>query len=358
MELVGSVSLVVATSPPQCRGRGRELNIEQVHPSGRDLFVGIDLGGTKIVSGLVDGEGRIVTRQRRNTEAREGPAAVLDRMIEATAGLLAGDGLDSNRIIAVGVAAPGPIDAVSGVVTAPPNLPGWHDVPLAKLIQDRLSLPTFLDNDANAAALGEHRFGAGRGVEHLIYVTASTGIGGGFILDGCLYRGATGAAAEVGHMTILAHGPLCGCGNRGCLEALASGTAIAREARERVARGAPSLIADLAQGASDSISAKMVAEAADMGDADANEILDQAMIYLGVGMANLVNLFNPQLLVIGGGLTKMGPRLFEPVRRMVGLRAFPAAASAVEIKQAELGENVGLLGAAAVAMTASVDNPS
>jgi glucokinase len=279
-------------------------------------------------------------------------------MLEATNDLLAGDAVDRSKILGVGVAAPGPIGTKSGVVTAPPNLPGWQDVPLAELIQDRLSLPTSLENDANAAALAEHRFGAGRGAQHLIYVTASTGIGGGFVLDDRLYRGATGAAAEVGHMTILPRGPLCGCGNRGCLEALASGTAIAREARERVDRGAPTLIAHLAQGDSDSISAKMVAEAADLGDADANEILDQAMIYLGVGMANLVNLLNPQVLVIGGGLTKMGARLFEPIRRIVDQRAFPAAASAVEIKRAELGENVGLLGAAAVAMSASVNDPS
>ncbi len=276
--------------------------------------------------------------------------------MDGTTHLLSAEGVDRAAVVAIGVATPGPIDARLGVVTAPPNLPGWRDVPLGRMIQDEFGLPTSLENDANAAAMGEHRFGVGCDAEHLIYVTASTGIGGGFILDGRLYRGATGAAAEVGHMTILPHGPLCGCGNRGCLEALASGTAIAREARERVARGVATLIAELAQGDSDGISAKMVAQAADLGDAEANEILDQAMIFLGVGMANLVNLFNPQLLVIGGGLTKMGPRLFDPVRRIVDRRAFPATASAVEIKRAQLGDDVGLLGAAAVAMTAIEDN--
>jgi glucokinase len=221
------------------------------------------------------------------------------------------------------------------------------------MIQEEFGLPTSLENDANAAALAEHRFGAGRGVDHMIYVAASTGIGGGFILDGRLYRGATGAAAEVGHMTILPHGPRCGCGNRGCLEALASGTAIAREARERIARGTPTLIAELAEGDLDRITAKMVAQAAEQGDGEAREIIDAAMIYLGVGMANLVNLLNPQLLVIGGGLTKMGARLFDPVRRAVDRQAFPATAAAVEIKCAELREEVGLLGAAAVAMAAT-----
>ena len=337
--------------------RTGELDIAKEPPSNKDLFLGIDLGGTKIIAGLVDRGGRIVARQHRTTQAREGQDAVVRRLMDATTHLLTAEGIDRAAVVAIGVATPGPIDAGLGVVTAPPNLPGWRDVPLGRMIQDEFDLTTSLENDANAAALGEHRFGAGRDAEHLIYVTASTGIGGGFILDGRLYRGATGAAGEVGHMTILPYGPLCGCGNRGCLEALASGTAIAREAQERVARGVPTLIAELAQGDSDRISAKMVAQAADLGDAEANEILDQAMIYLGVGMANLVNLFNPQLLVIGGGLTKMGPRLFDTVRRSVDRRAFPATASAVEIKRAQLGDDVGLLGAAAVAMTAIEDNP-
>jgi len=325
-------------------GRGRSKD---------ELFLGIDLGGTKIAAGVVDRGGRILARQYRQTEASEGPQAVLRCLIDATTQLLAADGIDLSRVSAIGVAAPGPIDARRGVVTAPPNLPGWHDVPLGRMIQEEFSLPTYLENDANAAALAEHRFGAGRGVDHMIYVTASTGIGGGFILDGRLYRGATGAAAEVGHMTILPHGPRCGCGNRGCLEALASGTAIAREARERVARGVPTLIAELAEGDLDRITAQMVAQAAEQGDAEAREIIETAMIYLGVGMANLVNVLNPQVLVIGGGLTKMGPRLFDPVRRAVDRQAFPATASAVEIKRAELGEEVGLLGAAAVAMAAT-----
>jgi glucokinase len=266
--------------------------------------------------------------------------------------LLAAKGTERSTVCAVGVATPGPIDAPRGVVTATPNLPGWRDVPLGRMIQEEFGLPTYLENDANAAALAEQRFGAGRGADDMIYVTASTGIGGGFILDGRLYRGATGAAAEVGHMTILPHGPRCGCGNRGCLEALASGAAIAREARERIARGVPTLMAELAEGDLDHISAKMVAQAAEQGDAEAREIIDAAMTYLGVGMANLVNILNPQLLVIGGGLTKMGPRLFDPVRRAVDRQAFSATAFAVEIKRAELGEEVGLLGAAAVAMAA------
>jgi len=298
----------------------------------------------------VDKTGRIISRDYRQTEAAKGLDAVVARMIDAASEVMNGGGVVSAQISAVGVAAPGPIDAKSGVVTTPPNLPGWTDVPLRQLIQDGLGLPTALENDANAAALAEHRFGAGQGTEHMIYVTASTGIGGGFILNGELYGGATGAAGEIGHMTILPQGPHCGCGNRGCLEALASGTAIAREARERVKCGIPTLIADLAKGDLKHISAKLVAQAAGQGDIEAQEILDEAMTYLGVGMANLVNLFNPELIVIGGGLTNMGARIFDPVRSIIQRRAFRAAAQVVRVVPARLGDDVGALGAAAVAM--------
>jgi glucokinase len=322
-------------------GRGRSKD---------ELFLGIDLGGTKIVAGLVDREGRIVARHHRDTEAKEGQDAVFRRLVDVTTQLLTTKGINRQQVAAIAIASPGPIDARRGVVTAPPNLPGWRDVPLGRMIQEEFGLPTSLENDANAAALAEHRFGAGQGSDHMIYATVSTGIGGGFVLGGRLYTGATGGAAEFGHTTVLPSGPLCGCGNRGCLEAVASGSAIAREARERVQRGVPTLIAELAAGNLDSITAKLVAQAADQGDWEANAILGQAMTYLGVGMANLVNLLNPQLLVIGGGLTKMGERLFEPVRRAIDLRAFATAARAVELRSAQLGDDVGLLGAAAVAM--------
>jgi glucokinase len=317
---------------------------------GEDLFLGIDLGATKIIAGLVERGGRIVAREYCKTEAREGPEAVFDRLADVATQLLTAEGIDRTKVTAVGVAAPGPIDTMAGLVTAPPNLPGWHDVPLAEVIEKRLSLPVLLENDGNAAALAEYRFGAGRDCEHMVYVTASTGIGGGFILGGQPYRGTSGAAAEVGHMTLLPNGPLCGCGNRGCLEALASGTAIAREARERVARGVPTLIGELAEGDLASISAKLVAEAADEGDIEAQLILDEAMGYFGIGMANLVNLLNPRIIVIGGGLTNMGERLFDPVRRTIDRRAFRTSANAVEVRPAQLGHDVGLLGAAAVAM--------
>jgi glucokinase len=316
----------------------------------QNLFIGIDLGGTKISTALVDATGKIIARDYRETRAAEGQKAVIARMVDAAHRVIGEAGLAPAQVMAVGVGIPGPIDSQTGVVTAPPNLPGWKNVPIKQLIEEALGITTFMENDANAAALGEHRFGAGRGVQDMIYVTASTGIGGGLILNGQLYSGTTGAAGEIGHVTVLPWGPYCGCGNRGCLEALASGTAIAREGREMVRRGVPTLIAELAEGQPERVTAKLIAEAADKGDIEAQEILAEAMAYLGVGMANLVNLFNPELIVIGGGLTNMGEGLFGPVRRAIERRAFPAAAKAVQVVPAELGDDVGVLGAVAVAM--------
>ncbi|RLC75430.1 MAG: ROK family protein [Chloroflexi bacterium] len=317
----------------------------------KHIVIGIDLGGTKISTALVESDGKIIAQDYRKTMAAEGQQAVIERILNSARQVMSQAKVTRSQVAAVGICAPGPLDIEAGVVVAPPNLPGWERVPLKQLIEDNLGITTFLENDANAAALSEHRFGAGRGVEHMIYITVSTGIGGGLILDGKLYHGASGMAGEVGHITIEPGGPLCGCGNRGCLEALASGTAIARVARERVAQNVPTLMTDMTDGDPERITARLVAEAAGQGDKVANEILTKAMDYLGIGMANLVNLFNPQLIVIGGGLTNIGERLFGPVRQAIEQHALRAAAQAVRVAPADLGDNVGVLGAAAVAQS-------
>ena len=314
----------------------------------QDLFIGIDLGGTKISTALVTREGVVLNRDYRQTRASEGLEPVVSRMVQAAEQVMAGRRAE---VAAIGVGAPGPMDATTGVLTAPPNLPGWYNVPLKELIEKRLGIITFLENDANAAGLAEYHYGAGRGVRNMIYITASTGIGGGLILDGKLYGGSSGAAGEVGHMTIMADGPLCGCGNRGHLEAFASGTAIAREGRELLSRGVPTLISELVHGDPNAVTAEIVAQAADRGDAKAEHIIAQAMEYLGIGMANLVNIINPDLIVIGGGLTHLGEKLFGPVRRTIERTAFPVSARAVKVVPAKLGDDVGVLGAAVVAIS-------
>ncbi len=320
------------------------------------LVIGIDLGGTKISTALVNRSGGIIARDYRRTEATEGQQAVVARMLDAAREVMAQSGVTRSQITAVGIGAPGPLDIKTGMTMSPPNLPGWRCVPLRQLVEDGLGITAFLEKDTNAAALGEFHFGAGRGTRHMIYVTASTGIGSGLILDGKLYYGADGMAGEIGHTTILPDGPLCGCGNRGCLESLASGTAIAHLARERVNRGISTRITELAENNLDRITAELVAKAAAQGDIEAREILAQAMNYLGIGVANLVNLFNPQLIVIGGGLTHIGEELFELVRNAIIRHAFPRPAQTVRVARAELGDQVGILGTAAVALT-RMDRP-
>lgn len=314
-----------------------------------DYFIGIDLGGTKISAALLDEQARILARDYRPTLATEGREAVMARLEEAARAVMA-NLHPPEQVTAIGIGAPGPLDTRAGVLTAPPNLPGWRNVPLKAILEGRLGIPAYLENDANAAALAEYHFGAGRGTRNMIYVTVSTGIGGGLILNGALYGGSDGAAGEVGHVTILPNGPLCGCGNRGHLEALSSGTAIAREGRELLQKGVPSLIAKLTGGDLNAVSAKIVAQAAERGDSEAQRIIAQAMEYLGIGMANLANIFNPDAIVIGGGLTKMGERLFAPVRQAVRRLAFPVVAETVQIVPAALGDDVGVIGAAVVAV--------
>jgi len=320
------------------------------------LYLGIDLGGTKIFTGLVSAAGEIIAQDYRKTRAKKGLQVVLQRLTDSAVQVMQNAGVAPGDVQAVGLGAPGPVNLAKGVVVSPPNLPGWEKVPLRDLLEKRLEIPTFLENDANAAALGEYCFGAGRGSKQMIYITVSTGIGGGFILDGKLYHGADGVAAEIGHMTILPHGPHCGCGNQGCLEALASGTAIAREGRALLLRNLPTRIAELANQDPKAVSAKLVAEAAQLGDPRAEEIIHTAMDYLGIGVANLVNLLNPELVVIGGSLTKLGETLFNPVRHAINRRTFPIAARRVQVVPAELGGRVGVCGAAAVAIRA-LDRP-
>jgi glucokinase len=309
---------------------------------------GVDLGGTKIVSVVATPEGRILSSDRCLTEAAEGPDAVIGRMVASVRRAAAEAGLRENDLRGVGICAPGPYDFRRQVVTHPPNLPGWHDVPVARMVSEALGLPALLENDANAAAYGEHRFGAGRPYRHMVYITISTGIGGGLIIDGSIYGGASGGAGEVGHMTLEKDGPLCGCGGRGHLEALASGTAIAREARALLDEGRCPVLARLVKEGR-ALDAETVHLAAQQDDADARGVIEQAGRYLGLGLANIINEFNPQAIVIGGGLVGMGDMILDPARAAAEEQAFHESFSDADILKAELGEQAGVLGVAALA---------
>jgi glucokinase len=312
-------------------------------------IVGVDLGGTRIRACLADERGTILARANRLTLAEEGLDAVLRRIVEAVREAIGKH--KASEITGLGITAPGPLDPKTGVIFTPPNLPGWHNVPLKAILEKELGLPVYAGNDANLAALGERHFGAGQGVDDLIYITVSTGIGGGVIAGGKLLVGAAGAAAEVGHHTIDIHGPRCNCGNVGCLEVLAAGPAIARQAIAAIQRGEETLMATLAQQAGDVVTAAHVTRAAHAGDAVAGRIMRQVGEYIGVGVVNLLHLFNPRLVIIGGGVAMgAGELLFGPIREMVQERAMEIYRP-TRIVPADLGDDVGLLGAVALVLT-------
>lgn len=312
------------------------------------VFAGIDLGGTKILVLIADATGRVLGQARTPTQASQGPEAVIGRIAQTVRDAAADAGIELASIRAAGVSAPGPIDAAKGVITDPPNLPDWHNVPLAKTLHERLGIPTLLENDANCQGVAEHQFGAGRGFHHLLFITVSTGIGGGVILNDELYVGASGAAGEVGHIGVSVDGPKCGAGHVGCLEAFASGTAIAARAREMIAAGGLIRTARLAEH-DPPVSAKTVFLAGQQGEADATALIASAGRYLGIGLASLINVFNPQAIVIGGGLANMGETILGPAVETARTRSFAQSFTDVRIVEGELGERAAALGAIAVA---------
>jgi len=314
------------------------------------LALGIDLGGTKILTAVANSQGKMLSRDHSITPAAKGSKAVIHSVLESVGRTLGQAGIVASDLSAIGVGAPGLSNPDTGVLFTSPHLPGWRNMPLRNIIEKELGRKAFIINDANAAALGEFYFGAGRGARHFIYITISTGIGGGIIIDGKIYTGALGTAGEVGHMTIDDNGPLCNCGNRGCWETLASGTALAREARRRVKEGAKTSILDYAGGDMDKVTAEAIHKAAEQGDTLAGELIARTGYYVGVGLANLINIFNPELIVIGGGLSNIGDMLLGPAFEVAKERAFKESYQAVRVALAELGRNSGVLGAAAFAL--------
>ena len=315
-----------------------------------NLVLGIDLGGTKILTAVANTQGKMLSRDHSVTPAREGQQAVVTSILESVGRTLDQAHVAAADLAAIGLGAPGLSNPETGVLFTSPNLPGWRDVPLKQIIERKLSKKTFLINDANAAALGEFCFGAARNVYNFIYVGLGTGIGGGIVIDGKICAGATGTAGELGHMVIHDDGPLCNCGNKGCWEILASGAALAREATRRIKEGAKTSILDYASGNMERIDAEVIQKASQDGDKLARELISRIAYYLGVGLANLINIFNPEMIVVGGGLSNMGDILLEPAYEEAERRAFRQAYSAVRFARSELGRNSGVLGAAAYAL--------
>jgi glucokinase len=309
-----------------------------------DFYGAIDLGGTKLRAVIAGLEGNITGELILPSEADQGPDHVIDRMIETLEAAAKEAGIRLVDLSAVGVASPGALDLVNGRVSEAPQLPGWDAVPLVEIMSKRLGLPVLLENDANAAALGENRFGAGRGTRFMVYLTISTGVGGGIIIDRKVYHGVSGSAGELGHIVVWFNGPRCLCGERGHLEGIASGTGIAWRARELVDRGeAPGLARILRERGE--LDGDEVADAAREGDADGRRLFDEAGLYLGVALANYINIFNPEMLVLGGGVvTGAGDLFFDHAERIMRQLARKEPLKYVRLERATLGDRSGPLG--------------
>lgn len=310
-------------------------------------ILGIDIGGTNLVVGAVTEDGHEVrSLASEPTGVPDGPDAVIQRIIRMAEMAIARTKADDRYadILGVGIGAPGPLDRKNGIVILTPNL-RWTNMPLRDRIGGPLNLKASLDNDANCAMLGEHWVGAAKGARHAVTFTIGTGIGGGIVVDGKLVHGASDVAGEIGHITIDVNGRRCGCGNDGCLEAYASGPAIARRAQEAIEAGAQSDMTSRA-GEVAKITAQTVFEAAAGGDALADELVRDTARYLGVGIANMLNIINPEVVVVCGGVTKAGDHLFKPLRREVMRRAFKPAVDACRIVPGALEGTAGVVGAA------------
>ncbi|HEX4227035.1 MAG TPA: ROK family protein [Bryobacteraceae bacterium] len=305
--------------------------------------IGIDLGATELRAALVDESGAVLAYEKVKTNKIGGPESVLAQMENLVANVKG-----RNEVTGVGVAAPGPLNSETGIVLDPPTLPGWKNFELRRVLASRLQMPVSLNNDANAAAYGEWRFGGGRGSRHLVYITVSTGIGGGVVAGGRLLLGHGGFAAELGHMSIALDGPMCLCGHLGCWESLASGTALAKFAEEAVRECQSSLMIDLACGGP--IQAHHVGAAAAQGDPLALSLLQDEARYLTVGLINVLHLFAPEIVLIGGGVAASFPLMKPTILEGIQKRAMPSYRQ-IPIQRAEL-EDPGVVGAAALAMDA------
>ena len=307
--------------------------------------VGIDIGGTKLATVVADKDGNILQKVRKPTESEKGPRYAVQLLLEMVDEAIDLAGLRREDISGIGVSCGGPLDTKTGIIYSPPNLPGWDALPLKEMIESEFHIPTVIENDANASALAEARFGGGRGYDYVLYMTMSTGIGGGIVANGEIYHGANDSAGEVGHQILLPDGPLCGCGQYGCLEALCSGPAIARRAQEAIIDQPHTKILALADGQIDRVRSEHVLQAARDGDALAIALVEETAYYMGWGIANLVNILNPQIVLLGTIAVAAGDLLLDPIRRTVTEMAMQRPLEIVKIMPAELGDSIGDLAA-------------
>lgn len=311
----------------------------------KKYVVGVDLGGTKIYTALVNLDGEIVKEVTVKTEAEKGEKVVLEKLLKTIDDVLENVNLD--EVKAIGVGSPGPLDVEKGLIVYTPNLP-FKNFNIVSPIKERYNIDTYLDNDANVATLSEYMFGAGKGSRNMVFVTVSTGIGGGAILNGNIFRGSTSNALEIGHITVMKGGPRCGCGNTGCAEALASGTAIMKRAKEALDSKVDTTLRNY-----ETVTAKEVFVEAERGDKVSQDILNNALSYLGITIANIANSFDPDKIVIGGGVSEAGRIVFDMIDKEMDRRCLKTIYNHCKIERAMLGGKAGVLGAAALAILES-----
>jgi glucokinase-like ROK family protein len=327
---------------------GRPPVVLEIDPS-RGFVVGVDFGASHLSILIADLGANILEEVEIPINIQDGPKVCIDQADHLLNELLSKVGKELPDILAIGVGVPGPIVSEAGMVLAPPIMPGWDRFPIRDTLEKMWGCPVSLSNDAELGVLGEWAAGAGRGEQYLTYIKIGTGIGAGLLLDGQIYRGVSGSAGEIGHLTIEESGPLCECGNHGCLEAIAGGRAIARQAQEIVRKGHRTQLSSIKP--IEAISTRDVASAAQLGDLAAQQLLTRAGTYLGIAIAGIVNMFNPGMVIIGGGVAQSGDILLEPIRLAVQRRSLPAATKAVRITTAMLGRRSSSMGAIVQAIT-------
>jgi glucokinase len=311
-------------------------------------YIGCDLGGTNLRAAIVDVEtGKVLNQKSISTLARKGHDAVMKRMADLFLQIIQSSGMQKEEIGGIGIGVPGVLDLEKGEVLFLPNLAGnWPHVPLARTITNLTGLPTTLLNDVRAITYGEWAFGAGRGVDTVAVFAIGTGIGGGLVLNGQLHLGIGGTGGELGHTTIDFNGPRCGCGNYGCVEAYASGPAIAAMGLKAVTQGLTTCIADLCENDLNRITPELIAKAAFQGDEIAKDIFERAGLYLGIAAANMCVAIGPRRIIIGGGVAQAGDLLLDPIRRTIRSRVTVMPVDQVEVVQSQLGNNAGVIGVA------------
>lgn len=308
------------------------------------FVVGVDLGGTKISTALSNLNGEVISQTTVPTNANEGEIPVLNRIIESIDKVIKDGNVTYKEVKGIGIGIPGALDVENGIILFTPNVP-FKNFNIVEPLKKKFEIPVFIDNDANVATIGEYVFGAGKGFKNVIFLTVSTGVGGGAILNGNIYRGNTSNALEIGHMTVAPGGPRCNCGNIGCVEATSSGTAIAKRGQEALSSKVETSLRKY-----DNITSYEVFTEAAAGDAVCKEIIENALNYLGIAVANAVSIFDPAVIIIGGGVSKAGDIVFETVRKVVDKRCFKSMAESVKIVPAGLGTDAGVIGAVALAL--------